>query len=1789
MDTFEPTFVPQNPDRTLSFPQTRSNILTEGLDSNLESGGAIEPELNEPILLNSSSNRLSAEPEDLGILETDRTAETRSIEGTDSLTGVAADKSDTDTLETTANSEVEMDSLTGVTEDELESESGTEENDSIATSTEEDAEIETSENLTNIPEDGLNTDTTDSIETNPTTAEIQNIEFDPNFGIFTVGEDGHLCIDFLHDGGKRKGEVAVFSLAGMEALEPGSAAYIQEAANRALSNSELGHVIISDRTEGTRFDEILGEETQNWNSGEYLGLKHFNLTPGDEVAFLFVPNGKIQNVADNPNVGGAQAPLFSFPTPDPVEGVFVSHFADATGEGNTFAWGDRYGDSDYNDVIFRVLGATGTATAVGEFLDPEMDWRGTEAAETIFGNIAPEGLRFSTETFYGFGETIELLDGAVLDANGIDDLVRVDFELQANDGAWVDIADATEFFSTASCEAGFEYALSGLAVGRYNIRGTAYDADGEVSGEFVRSFTVLPISDLSSRVKYAIERSTNLDRYTDAQLTDSDRWVVNAISASAANAIASSVGATNLGFTGHLPNTFILEFPEGTDAVSQLQANPDTFFFYPLIQVTPEAQADPTSVPSGSANATGNDVIIGVIDDGLDPTVAALADKYRSDLSRDFNDGDDDPIPLPGDTHGTTIAQLVNQIAPDADIAGLRLTADVVEDPDIAAALGHRNQDIDIYNNSWRNTYWFDLPQMEWQLEVGAESGRDGFGNIFVFPGGDGGQTQGNTNYDPFANSRHTIAVTALDANGESLPTSEPGASLVVGVPADSTDSAAAFVSGVTAQMLEVNPTLTWRDIQHILIETADRNDTTDGDWQQNEAGYWINHQYGFGAINAEAAVAMAGDWETVAPEVAVEAKRDFSSQGGQAIPDGESIQTTLTIDEDITIESLEVLLDGLHDFSGDLKLVLTSPDGTQSVLAGPYSEGEPLTPDWTYTSLRHWGESSLGDWMLEVFDTDDNNLTGSLTSWKLNLFGRRPTVTIEATDTYAKEGGNPGAFTITRTGNPKNDLEVTYEVEPIRVFGQELAVAGEDYEELSGSIVIPAGATSVTLSINPIDDDDTEWRQRVDIKITDTAAYEVEADSRDTLLIWDNDTPLVRLYSEEWPYRYQDGYASESGNASILAVRRIGELETELTVNYTLSGTATNGQDYQIPPGSVTFEAASPDDPFSIEGQHDIVLDISPIDDNLVEGDETLIATLDDDPAYLVQEVYRRQEIEIADNDDRPTVSLEITEPTASENGDLGYYTITRDGDTTNPLTVDYFTYDFVSSRAAYNSDPTSVYSRLDGNPFVEQQLWDYTLPGSITIPAGETSARIYVDPIDDTRVELTEYVYLFLKPDPNYSIAPRPSDGGIVSILDNDEPTVEWQAQSTLSTPESDVSQAVTVDGFGNTYIAGRTSGDINGGTNAGLADSFIAKYDSNGNEVWQQSLVATTGFDEATGIAVDGGGNSYTIGSTGNDFWLAKADTNGNLQWQQNLGAFYNLSQGAVTFENNSLYLTGYTLGSLGSANQGEADAFVAKFDLDGNELWVQQVGGSDWEQANGVAVDNVGNVYITGETQGALGTSAGSTDAWVAKFDTNGNPLWNSEVVQLGTQAVDAAKDIAVDDAGNVYLAGLTYGELGDTYEGDLENWTGDYVAWGQARVNNNFSGLGGTYSGNGDAWVAQVNAADGTVNWKRLLGTSQFDEATRIDTDSLGNVYLTGRTRGQLPTDTYAGGDDVWAARYSADGALQWRQALGSTGDDRPADLAVLGTDTLVLAGLTSGDFPDASLGSDDAWVLKLSK
>jgi|AGSF01.1.fsa_nt_gi hypothetical protein len=210
-------------------------------------------------------------------------------------------------------------------------------------------------------------------------------------GKFVVDSTGQVGIDFLFDGGLYKGQLAIISLKGMEKFSPGSEEFLKEVASRALSNSAKGHVVINDLSEGAKFTGNLPEG--NSNDGSYLGVKTFAMTPGEEFGVMLVPNGTVQEVLNNPAIGGDKRPLFSMVTANPAEGFYLGQIADVTGSGKTFTMEDMRvdlgSDRDYNDFVFQVRGATGQAVNLDSVINADKDWRKTDMGQALIAYAKP--------------------------------------------------------------------------------------------------------------------------------------------------------------------------------------------------------------------------------------------------------------------------------------------------------------------------------------------------------------------------------------------------------------------------------------------------------------------------------------------------------------------------------------------------------------------------------------------------------------------------------------------------------------------------------------------------------------------------------------------------------------------------------------------------------------------------------------------------------------------------------------------------------------------------------------------------------------------------------------------------------------------------------------------------------------------------------------------------------------------------------------------------------------------------------------------------------------------------------------------------------------------------------------------------------------------------------------------------------------------------------------------------------------------------------------------------------
>ncbi len=231
-------------------------------------------------------------------------------------------------------------------------------------------------------------DDTTSIIINDRSTTIEQAEGD--HGIYTVDRNGKIIIDFLTDAGSYQNQMAIFNVTGMENLLPGSVEFIKEATRRALTNSTQGYVAISDTVDAGKFNL-----EANINQGKYQGRREFGFNPGDKIALIMVPDGTIQEVFNNPNLGGSKRPLFSIDGANPGSFKQLAKVADTM-----LAWEDirrdTASDSDFNDLVFQLNGTLG----VGEIdlkntIAPGVTWQNTQICKDIEQYVAVEIKNFT--------------------------------------------------------------------------------------------------------------------------------------------------------------------------------------------------------------------------------------------------------------------------------------------------------------------------------------------------------------------------------------------------------------------------------------------------------------------------------------------------------------------------------------------------------------------------------------------------------------------------------------------------------------------------------------------------------------------------------------------------------------------------------------------------------------------------------------------------------------------------------------------------------------------------------------------------------------------------------------------------------------------------------------------------------------------------------------------------------------------------------------------------------------------------------------------------------------------------------------------------------------------------------------------------------------------------------------------------------------------------------------------------------------------------------------------------
>jgi subtilisin-like proprotein convertase family protein/subtilisin family serine protease len=426
---------------------------------------------------------------------------------------------------------------------------------------------------------------------------------------------------------------------------------------------------------------------------------------------------------------------------------------------------------------------------------------------------------------------------------------------------------------------------------------------------------------------------------------------------------------------------------------------------------------------------SGDGVTVAIVDEGTQFRHPDLLPNWLEGSGYDYNGDDNDPSPSGSDDrHGTAVAGITLAsantdgglgVAYRAKLVPLRLIAGAFRTGEEAEALSYRKQEVDIYNNSWGPSDDFGVRYVDTSsvlktaLGDNVLTGRGGRGNIYVWAAGNGGLNGDNSNYDGYNASPYTISVGAVGHDDIRAGYSEPGANLLVVAPSggrgagilttdntgssgyapgnvyenfSGTSAATPIVSGVVALLLEKRPDLGWRDVQQILALSASPVDFSEDKWSRNGAGYWVSHDYGFGRVDAEAALKLADGWQLLGP---MEMRTGRSSGGPVSLPQNQTVSRIIPMGGSILVQHVQVGVTINHSDWGDLRIELISPSGTRSVLAEPHananSSGQPGS--WTYLSTHHLGELSQGNWILEVTDERTGD-SGTLVSWTLQLWG---------------------------------------------------------------------------------------------------------------------------------------------------------------------------------------------------------------------------------------------------------------------------------------------------------------------------------------------------------------------------------------------------------------------------------------------------------------------------------------------------------------------------------------------------------------------------------------------------------------------------------------------------------------------------------------------------------------------------------------------------------------------------------------------------------------------------------
>jgi hypothetical protein len=381
--------------------------------------------------------------------------------------------------------------------------------------------------------------------------------------------------------------------------------------------------------------------------------------------------------------------------------------------------------------------------------------------------------------------------------------------------------------------------------------------------------------------------------------------------------------------------------------------------------------------------------------------------------------------------------------------------------------------------------------------------------------------------------------------------------------------------------------------------------------------------------------------------------------------------------------------------------------------------------------------------------------------------------------------------------------------------------------------------------------------------------------------------------------------------------------------------------------------------------------------------------------------------------------------------------------------------------------------------------------------------------------------------------------------------------------------------LDSSKNIYIGGYLPGSMDGLTQTGLNDFYLAKYNSTGSRLWSAQLGVASKSTTAAGIVLDSSSNVYITGSTrggldgntltGNtDFFLSKYNSSGTKQWTKQLGVASRVTDAYAVGADSSdnVYVVGATSGNLdGVTITGTQDAFITKYNSAGTKQWTKLLGVSSTStQALGIVFDSSDNLYIVGYTGGNLdgNTLTGTDDTFIAKFNSAGTKQWTKLLGASGSDT--SANNITIDSSNNLYIAGYSNGSLpGNTITNGhglfcakfdstgTRLWVKEFDDGNFANtisgitISNSYLYLTGTIGGPLEDSVEQKGVFDllilkfdlsGNLAYTRQYGVGdQRTQGAQIKSDADSRLYVTGTTTGAFDGQTQIGAQDYFISKF----------------------------------------------------------